>query len=579
MSGIQLSGLASGLDWKTLVDQLVKARSAPVSSAASQRAKNNSKLDTLGSLKDGLLALGASLRELSSTGAFDGRTARIADGQSNWSATAAPGTQPGEYTFDVSKVATKSRLSGSSAIAMPLSESSDVGSLSLASMRTIPPVTPGFFTVNGMTIEVSQSDSLQNVFTRISEKTAGAVSARYDEQSDTVVLSSNAPIVLGSAADTSNLLSSLQLYNSSASSTVIRSRGALGSLQTSLPLAQAGLRLPVTNTDALGNGSFWINGTEISFNKNTDTIQTLLTRINASAAGVSASFEAGSGRLSLTNKVTGTLGISVRESSGGLLEALGLNSTASLQFGENAEFSLNGGATVVSTSNVLNPQVNGVPGLTVSIGGVGSQTVTVGQDQSAMRTKIEEFIAKYNKVQGLIEEQTKISVDSSGKVLTGSLASERELNEISRNLRAIVFGALPSASGATKRLADIGIDFKSGTAQLEIKDQTALTRALADNAPEVSALFNDTSGGLTTRLNSFITQTTGSGGALATTSETISKENLQLTRQIERLNGQLEKERARLTESFIQMERMQSLLQNQMRSLENAFFSKSSGNS
>ena len=561
------------MDWKTLVDQLVRARSAPVSSAAAQRAKNSSKLEAIGSLKDDLQALGAALKELSASNAMAVRTAKIADGDGNWSATAAPGTQSGDYRFNVTKVATKSQLTGTANLAAPLSSSSDVSGVILSQMRTALPVTAGYFSVNGTSIQVNKEDSLEALFARISQQTAGAVSAAYDPASDAIELTSDEPIVLGSAADTSNLLNALKLFNGASGSTEVRSRGALAVLQTSVPLEQAGLKLPVTNVDAQGNGSFWINGTEIEFNTKSDTLQTLLARINASSAGVAASYESVSGRLNLTNKVTGNLGLAVRENAGGLLESLGFNGSASLQLGENAEFTINGGSAIVSTSNVLTPQITGIAGLTVNAGGIAAKTITVGDDQAAMRSKLEEFISKYNKVQSFIEEQTKISVDANGKVATGSLASERELRAIGSGLRAIVFGTLPSATGAVKRLADIGIDFKSGSSQLEIKNPTLLTRALADNSGDVASLFAESSGGLATKVDAYISKAVGSGGALTTTSEALSRQNTDLGNQITRLNRELEKERARLTESFIQMERMQSTLQNQMRSLENAFSS------
>src|SRR5690606_35672021 len=103
-------------------------------------------------------------------------------------------------------------------------------------------------------------------------------------------------------------------------------------------------RSAVTAVDADGKGSFTINGVSIDFDVDADSLSTVLARINASSAGVTASFDSASDRVVLTNKSTGDLGISLSEAAGGLLGALGLTNGTTFTAGENAAFTVNGGS-------------------------------------------------------------------------------------------------------------------------------------------------------------------------------------------------------------------------------------------
>src|SRR5207244_13639692 len=63
----------------------------------------------------------------------------------------------------------------------------------------------------------------------------------------------------------------------------------------------------------VANGSFNINGVSIDVDASHDTLQSLIAKINASAAGVTAGYDAGTDRLVLTG-VERTPRYSIRES-------------------------------------------------------------------------------------------------------------------------------------------------------------------------------------------------------------------------------------------------------------------------
>jgi flagellar hook-associated protein 2 len=72
-------------------------------------------------------------------------------------------------------------------------------------------------------------------------------------------------------------------------------------------------------------GSFTINGTTINFSAETDKIADVIGYINASAAGVTASFDEGTGLFTLTHKTTGTgQTITLADVTGNFLESMKL---------------------------------------------------------------------------------------------------------------------------------------------------------------------------------------------------------------------------------------------------------------
>ena len=391
--------------------------------------------------------------------------------------------------------------------------------------------------------------------------------------SDKVSLNSASEIVLGSANDSSNFLSALQLYNNGSGSVLAPT--ALGVVSVSAAISNANLRSPVTAVDGSGNGSFSINGVSIDYNVTNDSVQNIVARINASNAGVTASFDRVNDRFSLTNKTTGDVGVAISESPGGLLESLGLGGGATLSRGKNAQFSIDGGPVLTSASNTFDDSIHGIAGLSVTATSETTESVTVAGDSSGAKSKVEDFIAKYNAVQSLIETQTRTTTAADGRVTASTLSGNRELSDIAKALRNKVFAAVPGLTGAVQRLEGLGIDFKTGTNELEIKDATKLDVGLRDNGDAVRSLFGDSTDGLVKRLDTYVKQITGSTGSLTTQTTSLAKQSKDIDEQIATMDRRLTQQRQLLESSFIRMEEAQSNIQNQLASLNNAFGSGS----
>ncbi|HYC71888.1 MAG TPA: flagellar filament capping protein FliD [Opitutaceae bacterium] len=570
MAGLQLSGLASGFDWKSLVDQLMQVERAPIARIQREQSTNLSRNTALGDLGSKLAALKTAAEALKGDGLFSGRKAASTMAGSTWTAAASAGTAPGSHKFTVTQLASAARREGAGDIAAGLAATSDVSGLTLSTLATGTAPTAGTFSVNGQKVAVALTDSLQDVFTKIASATGGAVTAAYDAGTDKVSLSSASPITLGAANDTSNLLSALKLAHNGTGS--VASSSALGALKTTSPLASAGLRTAITAVDGTGAGIFTINGVDIAYNVNTDSLSAVMSRINAAGAGVTAAYDTVHDRVVLTNATTGDVGLSASEPAGGLLGALGVTAGATEVAGRNTLFRVNDGATVLSApGTTLEASVHGVAGLSVTVDSESTQTVAVSADTAAMRAKIDAFVTAYNAVQTYIDEKSRITT-ANGKVTAGVLANHREAQAWAGELRSLAFGSIAGLGGTIARLDHLGLDFDRD-GKLAVEDDAKLTAALRDKPADVEAFFQTGATGMAAKFESLLDKMVDS---VDDQKERISKTNSDLDRQIADIERRLEQQRELLTSSFIAMETAQAQLQQQSSALTNAFLKPSS---
>lgn len=570
MADLSLSGLASGFDWKSLVDQLMQIEGAPITRLQAEQATNTTQANALKDVGTRLKALQTAAQKLKDQSLFSGRLATSATASSSWKLSAATGTPAGSYQIAVSQVASKARREGTANITAGISATSNVGGVTLGTMRTASFVTAGSFSINGQKISVATTDSLEDVFDAISTATSNDVTASYDPVTDKITLesASDAEIVLGASNDTSNFLQVMKLANNGTDT--VASYGTLGTARPATTLATVGLNTAITAVDGSGNGTFSINGTSIAYNVNSDSLSTLISRINSSTAGVTASYDAVNDRMTLANNATGDLGMTLTEANGGVLAALGLTTGATTVRGQNAAYSINGGPTLISSSNTLDSAALGVTGLSVTVDSQTTQTITVAADTGKMKDNINSFITAYNSLQLFIDDKSKITT-TAGKVTANVLSGNRDVQDWATQLRRLAFSAV-SGVGGVDRLDDIGLDLME-SGQITIKDPTKLDTMLSTKGSDVEAFFSTATTGFAakfdTRLALLIKTDDDSQNRLSQT-------NTRLDQQIADLQRRLDQQKELLTNSFIAMESAQSKIKQQSTALSNAFGASSS---
>jgi flagellar hook-associated protein 2 len=171
-------------------------------------------------------------------------------------------------------------------------------------------------------------------------------------------------------------------------------------------------------------------------------------------------------------------------------------------------------------------------------------------------------------VQEYLETATKISRDSKGAVTSAILADNREIQSWGSTMRSMAFSGISGLAGTINRLENLGIDFKSGSSSLEIKDGAKLDAALRDKPAEVDAFFHTAVSGFAAKFKTFIATV----DTLNTSQQaSLNKSNTSIDTQIADLERRLSQQRAIMESAFIAMESAQQKLQSQQSALANAF--------
>jgi flagellar hook-associated protein 2 len=573
-NALALSGLASGINWTSIVNEMLAEQAAPETQMNAEETADNNRDTGYEAIGTDLATLNTDATTLSNPAFFGSRTTSVFD-SSIASATAAAGTALGNYTFSVGSLASNSVQIGSTASA-PLSPTSNVSSLVLSSAGFATPVTAGTFTVNGQTITITTGETLQSVFDQINTVTTAAgdpVTASYDATgpTDEITLSSSKPITLGSDTDTSNFLQVTQLYNNGLDT--VTSAGPLGGVNLSATLNNANLSVPLT-TDGSGNGQFLINGVSISYNASTDTVSDVLDEINNSAAGVTATYDSANNRFELTDDSTGDVGIAMQDVTGNFLAASGL-SGGTLQAGTNLTYSINGGGALTSQSNTIDAGASGVTGLSLTALGLGTTTISVASDTSTISSAINSFVSDYNAVQNYISSQTVTTTSTTGTVTPGLFTGDMDVENIAFSLRQMVDATPPGGTSGVENLNDLGIESNGTDNTLAISNTAALDNALTNNLSAIQNLFTNPTNGLATTLGSYIGNVTASNGTLPTDEANASKEAKSEAASITTLQAQIAANGTELDNQFANMETAIESI-NTDKELLNDYFSSSS---
>jgi flagellar hook-associated protein 2 len=413
----------------------------------------------------------------------------------------------------------------------------------------------------------------------ITAQTGGSITASYNAATDQIDLVKGAgSISLGASNDTSNFLQAMRLSSGTtpvASSTTLSSPRLSGSIDSANLSGWAGSSV---------QDSITINGTAIDYNSATDSLQSLINRINSSTAGVTATYDFSAGKFLLTNKTTGNVGITVTDGmgAGGLAAAMGLT-TGTLTSGADAVFTVNGGGNITSRSNTLDESAHGITGLSVTANSIGTETVTVSGDAASTKAALNTFIEKYNAVQNAIDKYTKVTVDGT-KVTSSVLSGSRELASISRELRRMLYATGKDQNGAelsgtVKRLSDLGVNFAGIENTISITNSALLDTRLASNTDDLVDYFTTDTEGLVDRLDAMmdrlVNDSSTTPGTFKVQLDSITSQNKSLDKQIAEFERRLDSQRSLLESSFIAMERAQSNFQQQSSYLARTF----SGNS
>lgn len=574
-----LSGLASGIDTTSIINQLVAIDSIPLTQLQTTEAGENAKLTLYQTLNSDVAAVQTAVQGLSDPTLFANKAATSSDPTTvSVGGTVDNTATPGDYQVVVSQVGKASQI-GSSATVSNLDSTQTLDKAGFRTAlqwqtRTVGTQTGpgGQFTVNGVSIDYWQSDTLQNVIDRINQSSAG-VTASYDSTHDKMVLTSNTSGGTVTVQDNvGNLMAASGFTNGQTGTGSISSLGLIAKTVTSDLQVGSAFSSPVTD------GVLSVNGAAIAV-KATDTIQDVLTKINNSAAGVTATFSSATNTLTIKNNSLGSNQITFGSDSSGFLKAAHLDN-ATTQLGTYTEVTVNGTA-FQRTSNTITDVIPGVA-LTVnkasatdSNGAPIPLDVTVSQNTQSIQDALQKFVDSYNTLAAFYEQNTQ-GPTYNGTTQTapaGPLLGDNALSDVMYSLKDTITNQVAGLPTGMNSLADLGITLGSisdPTAdQNKITfDPTVLQQALQNNPDGVQKMFTQATTGLSAMLTGTLNSLVGSPGAIM--DSTIAYENQQIQNtqdQITNMQAYINQRRQDYITQYTNMEQAMQTIQSQGNSL------------
>lgn len=595
MGGIQLGGLASGLDTASLINQLMMIEQQPLTLINQKKQTLFNKNSAFQALNTRISALMSAAGDLTLDLNLRAKSATASD-TSVLTAKAGSGAAAGSYQMRVDRLATATTVSTNG----PIGQAVTATNTALSSLNLSSPVTAGTFTlqyttggsIQNASITVGTSDTLADVFANISTATGGTVTASLASNKISLTGTNATNLVVGASTDTSNFLSVMNLKGAGYSTP-----GSTGGSTTStygIGVTQVGVGIDTAPGPSINgatitsttSGEFKINGVSITYNTSTDSINNILGKINNSSAGVSASYNAVDDRIIMTARSTGSGAIALEDVTGNFLQAVGLNdpARANVADGQNALIGIVGvngftagtGAADFSKdiSSPTNTFANILPGVTLTANKVDAdlQTVTVADDNSAITDKVKAFIAQYNQAIDAINSATAKGQPN---------AFDADLRMVQDRLRSMVNSQVSGMTGNIRSLIDVGISTTRDDRVHLALNETKFKAALESNPDIVAQLFQKTEPdpsdstktrplGVAARLKEYLFNVGSTDGVFKTREASTQRQQRAYDQQIESLTRRMEDTRMTMIKQFAAMEKAVSKLKSQ----QSAFLSQ-----
>jgi flagellar hook-associated protein 2 len=556
---ISSPGVGSGLDINSIVKQLVEVEKQPLKTLQTKAAKLETQLSAFATVKSQLASLGDAASDLLSTDTWGAKTFS----SSNTSAavgTASTSSIASSFSMSVTQLA-----SSQSARTEPMNATDTMeakGTLEIS----IGVWSSGVFTAtsDAAEVEIDSTDTLTDVANKINYADAGVTAV--------VVTSGTQQRLLVRSSDTGEDYGfEIKAYDESSTEITDGTTGVgkFSYIADIAALKQTALTAAMESTDEVGEAGTlsisigeWSSGAFMATSDaaeveidSTDTLSSVVTKINAADAGVTAEvvtsgteqrllirssvtgkeygFEikaydnsdppteitngtTGVGKFSYIAATTGTSGLTLTQAGQDAIES-GLTQT---QAGQDASISVEG-ITITSSSNTVS---DAVPGVTLNLLSTTSSDVqiAVGNNTDIIKTKITAFQDAYNSLVSNLKTLTKY--DATTKK-AGDLQGDGTAVTLLSVLRSMITADGPAESSATfGYLSDVGLQVQESG--LLTTNSSKLTTALNSLSDLKTFFYNyggtTTTNGLARRFRDFAWDANGVQGTVSLKNDALS---------------------------------------------------------
>lgn len=494
LSGISFSGIGSGIDTGSIVERLIAVESLPLQRMQARQKQINQTQSVFSAFRTRLQALSTAASALNTPTAFSPIGANSTN-TATATITAESSASSGTYNLSVTRLAQAQKVASA---ARP-DTTSTLG------------LTPGSFVINGKEVTVDGSDSLRSLAQKINSANAGVTASLIDGGSGNafMTLTANATGAVNriQMADLSgSTLSSLGLVGGTAAIRESITNGA-ASVGFSSPSSTFRTLLP----GMTGSPTFEVNGTTITVDPETDTLQSLANKITSTVAGVTATVRAVTvnGQTSHKLDIVGNAGTpTFTDGASGFLQAIGVlqrPAANELLAGQDAQFSIDN-LPLTSASNTV---TNVIPGATITLlkgNATTPETTTLSltRDTNTITNRVKDFMNAYNGAIDFIRSQSQFNKET---FASGPLFGNATAQQVEASLGNMILNSIPGLTGDYRNLAAVGFNIdQDGKLSL---DENALKEALNRDPDGVTRLFRATGSGSTPEL-SFISSTSRS---------------------------------------------------------------------
>ncbi len=526
-----IGGLVSGMDIDEIVESLTSASREKITKQQQYLQKLEWKQTAYRSVTTALKAFQSSYLDVLSSTNFRStsmfNTFKAASSSSAVTATATGSASGGRITINsITKLATNQTVKAASPASKALTSSNTVAdfisgleageSISITLDGKVKTIT---FDSSFVSAVKADASTFETELQALVDKSFGAagpsdrvISVNVDANDLLTFSATGSRITLNSVGTDSTTLTDMGFAS-----------GQSNRIASNTELRNLTLETPLTS----GNQVFRINGVTFNFSSS-DTLTTMMQKINSSAAGVTISYSAITDKFTMTANESGSGdNVVISEISGNLMTALGLTETAGAQVtaGQNAILSVNG-QTITRSSNTFD-----IDGVKVTLNEETSEavTITMTEDATSLKDSVKKFVEDYNSLIELINGLVKEEINKDYPPLTDKQKEEMSESEIEawekkaksgilrgdallRNISSKLQTSMAGLSVNGFSLFSMGISSAGYTENGKLKiDETKLQTALETKGTEIRELFASAKG-LGNTLNTIITDATRTSG-------------------------------------------------------------------
>lgn len=572
-----LAGQSAGIE--TLISQYMALERRPILDLQSRKSSLNTQSAVFNDMKNKLKALQDAADVLADTtddSIFE--AVKVSSNDTNTlTVTAGTDAAQGTYMFRVRQLATATRMKSTADLNNHYGARSSKQVVdgydnvldtdedwADAGFDTTP---DGTVTINGETFTLADYSSVDEFMDAVNDDADADANIWYDSSTDKFTIESTdaATNLVISETGTNGFFTEVNITAATYSSNV-------GGLEAGALLGDINFDTAIGSTDT---GSFKINGTTIEWDASTDTLNSVLSTINHSDAGVTAFYDESLDRVMFTADDMGSEEIEWEDVEGTFLGS-SLNLTGVTQTtGQNALFTINStdaGDEISKSSNSFS--VNGlnitlkattVENDSYSDADTTSVTVSSVKDEDTLKTKINSFLGAYNSAIDYFTTKTNVDVSTYTR---GALAGETVFSSLKSDIVGMILGQVDDLDDdKPSYFADIGITLDDNL-HASISDASVLSDWLDDDPSAVADLFNSTDG-IAAQMVELLEPYTESYGIIDNRKSAISDQMETIDKRIVRLEERMEQREAYYRQQFTALQEMLNQITQQQSMMNN----------